>query len=128
MKRLGQGPLSESFGPEGLRGSVLRRQRGTNELLVVSAGDLHERAPIEELLIGGWQSEGSGWLPTLAEEPFHTGRPEEQEQAGFRRIDMERVCDAARAIDKRAGHRCEQGLTVLDTNLAGEEYEEPVLP
>ena len=96
--------------------------------MVVAVADLHEGLPIEELLIGGWQSEGSGWLPSLAEEPFNTRGPEDQEQASFRRIDMERVRDVTRAIDERAGHRFDHGLTVLDTDLAGEDNEELVLP
>ena len=70
--------------------------------MVVAPGDLHERLPIDELLTGGWQSEGSGRLPTLAKEPFNTGRPKEQEDAGFRRIDVERVRDVARVVDKGA--------------------------
>jgi hypothetical protein len=98
--------------------SVLRRQRWTNKLLVVAAGDLFELLFVEELLIGGRQPQGPGRLPALPEEPLNTRWPEEQEQAGFRRIDMERVRDVARAIDDRASDRFDHGLTVLDSNLA----------
>jgi hypothetical protein len=83
---------------------------------------------VEELLIGGRQSQGPSRLPALAEEPLNTRWPEEQEQTGFRRIDVEGVRDIARAIDKRTGHRFDHGLTVLDANLAGEDHEELVLP
>ena len=65
-------------------------QRGTNEFLVVAAVDLHEGLPIDELLIGGWQSEGPGRLPALAEESFNTGGPEEQKQPSLRRIRLQR--------------------------------------
>src|SRR5207302_832926 len=105
-----------------------RRQRWTHKLLVVAAGDLFERLFVDKLLIGGRQPQGSGWLPALAEEPLHTRRPEEQEQASLRRNHMERVRDVARAIHDRAGDRFDHGLTVLDTNLAGEDYEELVFP
>lgn len=40
---------------------------------------------------------------------------------------MERVRDAVRAIDKRAGDRFDHLLTVLGPDLAGEDYEELVL-
>jgi hypothetical protein len=41
---------------------------------------------------------------------------------------MERVRDVTRAIDERAGHCFDHGLTMLDTDLAGEDNEELVLP
>src|SRR5947209_12717238 len=114
--------------PSAGEGSVFRRQRWTAKFLLVAPGDLQERFPVEEVLIGGWQSERCGGFPTFAEEPLNTGRPEEQEQAGFCRINVERVRDVARAIDKRASPRLDKGLTVLDTNLAREDQEELVLP
>jgi hypothetical protein len=110
------------------RGSVCRRQRWTHKLLVVAAGDLFERLFVEELLIGWRQPQEPGRLPALPREALNTPRPEEQEQAGFCRIDMERVRDVARAIDDRASDRFDHGLTVLDTNLAGEDHEELVFP
>src|SRR5438552_1118140 len=90
---------------DGERGSVFRRQRWTDELLVIAAADLLQRLLIRELLIGGRQPQGLGRLSALAEEPLHARRPEEQEQAGLRRIDVERVRDVARSIDDRAGDR-----------------------
>src|SRR5438067_241942 len=96
-------------------GSVFRRQRRTHELLVVAAGDLLERLSVEELLVGGGQTEGPGRLPTITEEPLDTGGPEEQEQSSFRGIDVEPVGDIARAIDDRARDRFDQALTMLDT-------------
>ncbi len=89
---------------------------------------IFERLFVEELHIGGRQSQRPGRLAALAEEPLNTRRPEDQEQAGFWRIHMERVRDAAWAIDDRASSRFGDGLAVLDTNLAGEHHEELVLP
>src|SRR5438270_3875514 len=108
--------------------SVFRRQRRTHELLVVTAGDLLQRLSVEELFVGGGEPEGPGRLPAIAEEPLDTGGPEEQEQSSFRGIDVEPVGDVARAIDDRARDRFDHGLTVLDTNLAGEDHEKLVLP
>src|SRR5439155_3287167 len=116
----------EPLAAAGYRGSVLRRQGWTNELLVVAAGDLFERFLVEDLLIGGGEPPGPGRFPAPAKEPLHTRRPEEQQEAGFRRVDMERVRDVARAIDDRASDRFDHGLTVLDANLAGEDHEKLV--
>jgi hypothetical protein len=70
--------------------------------LAVAAADLFEGLLVEELLIGGRQPQEPCWLSAFAEEPLNACRSEEQEQTGFRRIDVERVGDAARAIDERA--------------------------
>ena len=112
----------------GGEGSVLRRERWTDELLVVAAGDLRERLFVEELLTGGWQPQGPGRLPALAEEPLDARGPEEQEQSGFLRIDMERVRDVARAVHDGARARLDHVLTMPDPNLAGQDHEELVLP
>jgi hypothetical protein len=36
--------------------SVLRRQRGTDEFLLIAGADLHKYCPIQELLVERWQS------------------------------------------------------------------------
>src|SRR5437867_12932061 len=90
----------------------------------MAGSDLRERLLVHELLIGGWQLTGPGRLPTFAEEPFDTRRPEEQEDAGLVRIDMEPVRDTPRAMDERARNRFDHILTVLDTHLPGEDHEE----
>src|SRR6266487_1872763 len=119
-------PLTESI-QGGSRRSALRRQRRTDEFLVIATGDLGECRRIEELLVGGWELEGPGRLPTLTEEPLGAGGPEEQKETSFRRVDVEGMRDVARTVDDRATHRFDHGFTMLDSNLAGEDDEEFVL-
>ncbi len=88
---------------------------------------LHQGLFVEELLIGGWQSEGPG-LPPL---PHGRNLPDPQvrrTRAGVlppNRPGTRAQCFGA--MDERAGHRFDHGLTVLDPNLAREDHEEVIL-
>ena len=94
---------------------------------MVAGGNLHERLPIEELFVHRRQLQGPGRLAALAEEPFNSSRPEEQEQAGFRRIDVKSVRDIAGPLHDRPGDRFDHILTMLDADLAREHHEELIL-
>src|SRR5439155_21020696 len=61
--------------------SASRGEGRANELLVVAAGDLHERLPIGELLVWRREPQGPSRLPALAEEPLNPRGPEQPEQS-----------------------------------------------
>ena len=98
-----------------------------DELLAVPARDLFQLLPVKELLVGGGQPQEPSRLPAVPEEPLHARRTEEQQQAGFLRIDVERVRDVAGAVYERTSHGIAHVLSVPDTDLAREHDEEFVL-
>lgn len=94
---------------------------------MVAGADLFEGFPVEEFLTSGRQPNERCRLATLAEEALDARGPEEQEEASLCRIDMERMRNVARAIHQRARNCLDYRVTVLDTNLAGEDDKELVL-